>query len=226
MPGTIRTVTTNASATTIQLMTTRTRKLTAPTPPPRVASSRHMVAQPGPAAQRVERPRPGPRSAALRLRLRRRLLHLLAQAQGAHVGPHLVDVGQALVLAALFAHLPPASRRLAVREPDRVLLLVVDHDLVDTIVFFVFGHVRYLLPSAGGCYYHCIIRCRSGTITSRGPADALDPPARPRAPAPATPPRPPPRPPGAPRPARRPRGGGARGRAPRGAGGPGRGGGG
>src|SRR5256885_1244524 len=148
MPGTIRTVPTKASATKIHPMPTRTRKVTAPPPPARVASSRHMVAQPGPAAQRVERPRPGPRSADLRFRLRR-LLHLLAQAQRAHVGPHLVDVGQALVLAALFAHLPPASRRLAVRKPDRVLLLVVDHDLVDTIVFFVFGHVRYLLPSAG-----------------------------------------------------------------------------
>src|SRR5687768_9602884 len=50
------------------------------------------------------------------------------QAERAHVGPHLLHVRQALVLGAGLAHGLPAQRDVLVRQPERVLLLVVHQD--------------------------------------------------------------------------------------------------
>src|SRR6184192_3253044 len=55
--------------------------------------------------------------------------HALAEAAGAHVGPHLVHVVHALLAGARRAVRAPARRYLLVRGPERVLLLVVDQDL-------------------------------------------------------------------------------------------------
>src|SRR5690606_12110731 len=60
--------------------------------------------------------------------------HFLAQAQRAHVGPDLVDVGQAVLLQAALAHGTPAIGDGLVVGPDRVLLFVVDHYLELDIV--------------------------------------------------------------------------------------------
>src|SRR5262245_55730746 len=60
--------------------------------------------------------------------------HPLPQAEGTHVGPDLLDVVEALVLRAGLAHVAPPCRDLAVRRPDRVLLLVIDDDAVDGVV--------------------------------------------------------------------------------------------
>src|SRR6266496_3173505 len=112
MPGTRRVVTRKPSATTTQLTSTRSRRFIA-----------------------------GRRSLLLGRRAGGRVgLHLLAKAQRAHVGPDLVDVLEALRLGTLLAHLAPAGRRLAIGEPDGVLLLVVDNHLVGAVVFFVLGH--------------------------------------------------------------------------------------
>src|SRR5260370_42595661 len=89
----------------------------------------------GQARVRAGRPLVGP-LAALALALH--LFHLLAQRQRPHVGPDFLDVGQALVLRAALADVVPAERVLAVRGPDRVLLFVVDDDLVDRVVFALF----------------------------------------------------------------------------------------
>src|SRR5258708_16578550 len=77
------------------------------------------------------------------------LFHLLAQRQRPHVGPDFLDVGQALVLRAALADVVPAERVLAVRGPDRVLLFVVDDDLVDRVVFALFPIAHDPSPCSG-----------------------------------------------------------------------------
>src|SRR5262249_20907564 len=57
-------------------------------------------------------------------------IHLLPEAERTHVRPDLFDVRQAFVLGPLPARVLPARRILPVREPDRVLHLVVHDDLV------------------------------------------------------------------------------------------------
>src|SRR5437588_156751 len=64
-----------------------------------------------------------------------RRFHLLSEAQGPHVRPDLLDVGEALLLRPLLARVRPAERVLAVCGPDGILLLVVDDHLVDGRVF-------------------------------------------------------------------------------------------
>jgi len=73
-------------------------------------------------------------------------LHPAAQTGGTHVRPHPADVVQALLLAALGALGPPARGQFPIGLPDRVLLLVVEHDAVDALG--VVGHRR--LSSVGG----------------------------------------------------------------------------
>src|SRR5258708_34303326 len=124
MPGTRRTVTANASATTTQLRSTRRTRLTAGSS----SSWRHPLA-----------PLRGPtRALRLGVSLACRLFHLLAQAQRPHVRPHLVDVLEAVRLRALLAHLPPTGGRLGVGEPNGVLLPRGDDHLVGPGVLFVF----------------------------------------------------------------------------------------
>lgn len=71
--------------------------------------------------------------------------HLPSKAKGAYVRPDHGDESEAVGLQALLTDLVPAGRRLAVREPDRVLLLVVDDDLVDSVVLFILSH-RLIIP--------------------------------------------------------------------------------
>src|SRR5262245_1127016 len=58
------------------------------------------------------------------------LVHLLPEALRAHVSPYFFDVGQALLLRAFLPRKRPAGRRLSIREPDRILFLVVHDNLV------------------------------------------------------------------------------------------------
>src|SRR5258708_1812574 len=55
---------------------------------------------------------------------------LLAQASWPDVCPYLADVGQALVLRPGLSHVCPANRVIPALRPDRVLLLMIYHDLV------------------------------------------------------------------------------------------------
>src|SRR4051812_22147695 len=64
-----------------------------------------------------------------------RLFHLLAQTQRAHVSPDLFDVCEAFGLRARLARIVPPERILAVGGPNRILLFVIDDDLVDGCVF-------------------------------------------------------------------------------------------
>ena len=67
-------------------------------------------------------------------------VHLLTQAERAHIRPDFVDPRQALVLDALLAGVLPARGVLPPIGPDRVLLLVVQDDTED---LFVLTHVSY-----------------------------------------------------------------------------------
>src|SRR5262245_9059310 len=71
------------------------------------------------------------------------LLHLLAQTQWAHIRPDLINVREALRLRAFLADLTPPGRRFTVGEPDRVLFLVIDDHLVDSVVLVIFGHSQF-----------------------------------------------------------------------------------
>ncbi|KGW98779.1 hypothetical protein Y030_6080 [Burkholderia pseudomallei MSHR332] len=75
---------------------------------------------------------------------RARRVQMAAQARGAHVGPHGLDVREALGLRAAHAGLAPAGRHRAERRPDRVLFFIVDDDRVDDVVG-VGGRARGLL---------------------------------------------------------------------------------
>jgi len=57
------------------------------------------------------------------------LAHLLPETEWSHVGPDFVDVREAVGLLRLLAGLAPTGRDVAIGRPDRVLLLVVHHDL-------------------------------------------------------------------------------------------------
>lgn len=72
------------------------------------------------------------------------LLHLLPQAQRPHVCPHFLDVGQAFFLGAALTRIPPAESILAIGWPDRVLLLMIQDDFVDGLIFSLFRHDTFL----------------------------------------------------------------------------------
>src|SRR3978361_455948 len=74
------------------------------------------------------------------------LLHPPVPAARAHGGPDLLDILEALRLGALLAGVVPAERVLAIRRPDRILLLLVHHHLVDRRVFPLVAHPRLLSP--------------------------------------------------------------------------------
>src|SRR5690606_1998218 len=82
---------------------------------------------------------------------RRLALHVLAQAERAHVGPHLVDVVQAVLLFPRLARGAPALGQRLVVGPDGVLLFVV-HDHLEDRVFVVPAHPRPPEPAAGGAW--------------------------------------------------------------------------
>src|SRR5262249_1160480 len=54
-----------------------------------------------------------------------------------HVGPHVCDVLQALGLRAGLADEAPPVRQLAIRKPERILILVIDDHGVHAAVFVV-----------------------------------------------------------------------------------------
>src|SRR3712207_4968721 len=71
--------------------------------------------------------------------------HLLADTQGPHVDPRLLDVGEAIILAAGLVDTPPPKRRVPIDWPDRVLLLVIHDDAVDhALVGLVHGYSHCL----------------------------------------------------------------------------------
>src|SRR5436853_1275264 len=67
----------------------------------------------------------------------RKLLHFLSQAERPHVRPDLFNVGEAVGFRAGLAGVSPPKRILFVLGPYRVLLFVVDHDLVNRRVFSI-----------------------------------------------------------------------------------------
>src|SRR5690348_7384063 len=77
-------------------------------------------------------------------------VHLLTKAARPHVGPDLVDIGHAVGLAALFADGPPAGRDVVVDQPERVLFLVVDQNLIPGVVIHLIflSHSVYLSPES------------------------------------------------------------------------------
>src|SRR5947209_2103919 len=94
--------------------------------------------------------------------LGRAFLHLLPQAQGAHVRPNFLHVDQTLGLRAGLPGVAPAERVLAVSRPDGVLLLMVHNDLVDGRVFFlILTHVVF--PPCDRATFHAALRrCSPG----------------------------------------------------------------
>src|SRR5579859_1007925 len=68
------------------------------------------------------------------------LLHFLAQTQWPHVRPDLLDIGQAHLLCSALAGVLPAQRVFAVRRPEGILFFVVDHNLINCLIFCVFRH--------------------------------------------------------------------------------------
>src|SRR5207244_3876234 len=63
--------------------------------------------------------------------------HALTQAEGTHIGPHVLDPGEALRLRTGLPRVLPTERVVALRRPDRVLLLVVHDHLVNRFVFLL-----------------------------------------------------------------------------------------
>jgi hypothetical protein len=68
------------------------------------------------------------------------VLRLTAKAQRCDVCPDAADVIQALLFAPAFACFSPAGRNGAPVKPDRMLLLVVDDDVIRTGVFIIGVH--------------------------------------------------------------------------------------
>ena len=82
--------------------------------------------------------------AASRLRLRI-VLHPVPQAFGPHLRPNFFDVLEAFSLWALFAFRLPSRGNVSIDRPYRVLLFVIDHDLVNRRVFISVVHPVILL---------------------------------------------------------------------------------
>src|SRR5215213_11454727 len=75
-------------------------------------------------------------------------LHFFTETQWPHICPYLFDVRQAFCFCSGLSCIVPAQCIFPVRRPDRVLLFMVDHDLVDSEVFaFVVSHA--ISPSDG-----------------------------------------------------------------------------
>src|SRR5712671_1815621 len=90
------------------------------------------------------------------------LCHLFAQAERSHIGPDFLDVGQTFALGSLFAYFPPAQWRGPVSKPDRILFLVVDDHLINSLVlFFISWHVRnsFLHDNQWNCSNEYYISC-------------------------------------------------------------------
>jgi hypothetical protein len=74
--------------------------------------------------------------AGLLARLRR---HLLSQAQRPHVRPHILNIGYTVGFRTGLSEFFPAKWRLTIGEPDRVLFFVINHNLIDRLVFLLFS---------------------------------------------------------------------------------------
>src|SRR5215207_7675658 len=72
------------------------------------------------------------------------LVHLAAEAQWTHVGPNLIDIGEALGLQSLLTHIAPSGGILTIRRPDRILFFVIDHYFVGNGVLII-GSTHRLL---------------------------------------------------------------------------------
>ena len=63
--------------------------------------------------------------------------HPLSQAERPHVGPHLLDVGEALPLRPALPSVAPTQRVLPMSRPNGILFFVVHHDFVSGRAFFL-----------------------------------------------------------------------------------------
>ena len=75
------------------------------------------------------------------------LLHVLSNAERAHVGPYFLDVGEAFFPGTAFACIIPAAWIFSLNGPEGVLLFVVDDYLVDRVVF-AFVPTHLFLPDS------------------------------------------------------------------------------
>jgi hypothetical protein len=65
---------------------------------------------------------------------------MASQAERAHIRPHDVNVREALLPGAGRAFRAPASRKVPIRQPYRVLLLVVQHNAIGPLVDLIIDH--------------------------------------------------------------------------------------
>src|SRR6476620_1027681 len=97
-------------------------------------------------------------------------IHALSETERPHIGPHCFDVGEALGSASPLSRIPPPGGILPRRRPDRVLLLVIHHNLVDRpVLLFVFGQVSSQHGGERGSAYSTVARgapCSGGLTTA------------------------------------------------------------
>src|SRR5262245_11222949 len=72
-----------------------------------------------------------------RRRIFRHLFHFLSEAERSHIRPYFLDESQTLGLRADHTDVLPAQRNLFVIRPDRVLLLVIYNNSVNSSVFLI-----------------------------------------------------------------------------------------
>src|SRR5205085_6202021 len=92
------------------------------------------------------------RAASLRrLRIPALLFHFFSQAQWSHVSPDLFNIIKTFGFCSPLARVSPSKGVIPLGWPDRVLLLMVDDDLID-------GHILFLVPIHSAFLYLPVVR--------------------------------------------------------------------
>src|ERR1700722_4137872 len=95
-------------------------------------------------------------------RIVRQPVHMLAQAQRSHVGPHFLDVSETLVLRPAASRFAPARGYVSPVRPDRVLLFVIDDDAVDARVAITIGCDAHVCSLRDGDRFAEMVRDQPG----------------------------------------------------------------
>src|ERR1041385_7539345 len=75
------------------------------------------------------------------LRLLRGFVHSPAETERSHIGPHLLDISEAFLFRTRLAGVVPAEGIFTIGRPDRILLLVVHDNFVNSVIFsFICAH--------------------------------------------------------------------------------------
>src|SRR5262245_60196107 len=77
------------------------------------------------------------RTASGRRRILSHLLHFLPEAEGPHVSPDFLDVGQTHRFRPTLSYISPAERYFLIVWPDRVLLFMIHDYLINCCVFYI-----------------------------------------------------------------------------------------